>query len=108
MSRDPADGNSFDPKTLHKYLYASGNPVNLGDPTGRDSMLETGSIDLVIDEPALPALREFGGTAARILCVAFMKVAPYFSTWPAGAPSPIGVPVWLIKLIAALCTSGGM
>ncbi len=25
-----------DPKTLHKYLYAGGDPVNLKDPTGRD------------------------------------------------------------------------
>ena len=29
MSRDPEEGNPFDPKTLHKYLYAGGDPVNL-------------------------------------------------------------------------------
>ena len=108
LSRDPLDGQAKDPASLHKYLYAGGDPVNSIDPLGRESMLETGSLDVLIDEPALPALREFGGVAARLLCVAFMKVAPYFSTWPAGAPSPIGVPVWLIKLIAALCTGGGM
>ena len=36
LSRDPEEGVPTDPKTLHKYLYAGGDPVNLKDPTGRD------------------------------------------------------------------------
>jgi len=36
MGRDPEDGKHADPKTLHKYLYAGGDPVNGFDPTGRD------------------------------------------------------------------------
>ena len=39
MSRDPEDGNVKDPATLHKYLYAGGDPVNAIDPRGR-SMTE--------------------------------------------------------------------
>ena len=35
LSRDPLDGNAIDPKSLHKYLYAGGDPVNGLDPTGR-------------------------------------------------------------------------
>jgi RHS repeat-associated protein len=35
LSRDPEDGKPIDPKTLHKYLYAGGDPVNALDPTGR-------------------------------------------------------------------------
>ena len=35
MSRDPEDGKAKDPKSLHKYLYAGGDPVNLMDPRGR-------------------------------------------------------------------------
>jgi RHS repeat-associated protein len=35
LSRDPEDGKAIDPKTLHKYLYAGGDPVNSVDPTGR-------------------------------------------------------------------------
>jgi hypothetical protein len=39
-SEDPAvrgpDGTPIDPKKLHKYLYAGGDPVNAVDPTGRD------------------------------------------------------------------------
>jgi RHS repeat-associated protein len=35
MSRDPEDGDVTDPATLHKYVYANGDPVNLSDPSGR-------------------------------------------------------------------------
>ena len=36
MSRDPEDGKAKDPATLHKYLYAGGDPVNRFDSSGRD------------------------------------------------------------------------
>lgn len=36
MSRDPNEGNIKVPATLHKYLYAGGDPVNRIDPRGRD------------------------------------------------------------------------
>jgi hypothetical protein len=35
VSMDPENGIVTDPKTLHKYIYADGDPVNLKDPTGR-------------------------------------------------------------------------
>jgi len=34
LSRDPLDGNAIDPASLHKYLYAGGDPVNGLDPSG--------------------------------------------------------------------------
>jgi RHS repeat-associated protein len=37
LSRDPEDGKPIDPKTLHKYLYADGDPINGIDPSGRDA-----------------------------------------------------------------------
>ena len=37
MSRDPEDGDPDEPASLHKYLYADGEPVNLADPTGRSA-----------------------------------------------------------------------
>jgi RHS repeat-associated protein len=40
MSRDPLDGYHFNPKTLHKYLYAGGDPVNAVDPTGREELAD--------------------------------------------------------------------
>jgi RHS repeat-associated protein len=40
MSRDPLGGQAWDPKTLHKYVYAGGDPVNLVDPKGQGSLQE--------------------------------------------------------------------
>lgn len=34
ISPDPVQGNIFDPVSLHRYLYANSNPVNLVDPSG--------------------------------------------------------------------------
>jgi RHS repeat-associated protein len=42
LSRDPEDGDIADPATLHKYLYANGDPANLMDSTGRESAYEQG------------------------------------------------------------------
>jgi RHS repeat-associated protein len=35
MSRDPNGGYISEPASLHKYLYANGDPVNGTDPSGR-------------------------------------------------------------------------
>jgi RHS repeat-associated protein len=40
MSRDPLDGNQLDPATLHKYLYANGDPIDTIDPMGREGLVE--------------------------------------------------------------------
>jgi RHS repeat-associated protein len=40
LSRDPEDGNPTDPASLHKYLYANGDPVNGWDPMGREDFIE--------------------------------------------------------------------
>ena len=45
LSRDPDDGIDTDPATLHKYLYAEGDPVNLRDPNGRAAIAATAEID---------------------------------------------------------------
>ncbi len=34
---DTYEGNIYDPDTLHKYLYANGNPVKYTDPSGNFS-----------------------------------------------------------------------
>jgi RHS repeat-associated protein len=44
MSRDPNAGRIAVPATLHKYLFAGGDPVNGMDPSGR-SLIES-SLDL--------------------------------------------------------------
>jgi len=44
LSRDPWSGDINSPATLHKYLYANGDPVNGMDPTGRDD-----TVDFLLD-----------------------------------------------------------
>jgi RHS repeat-associated protein len=38
-SLDPAQGNNYDPRSLHKYAYAGLDPVNGADPSGEDFSL---------------------------------------------------------------------
>jgi RHS repeat-associated protein len=40
-SSDPAEGDEWEPPTLHKYLYVNGDPVNNTDPTGLFTLAET-------------------------------------------------------------------
>ncbi len=51
-------GNTFDPSSLHKYVYAANNPVNKIDPSGRD-IFEYGDLSAGIpsDEGIEEALR---------------------------------------------------
>jgi RHS repeat-associated protein len=62
MSRDPQEytplkwtgplnstGNPpLDPKKLHKYLYAGGDPVNMIDPLGKSDLEEESDVDSII------------------------------------------------------------
>jgi RHS repeat-associated protein len=47
LGMDLFPGGEFEPASLHKYLYASGNPANSVDPTGLFSLPEI-SLSLVI------------------------------------------------------------
>jgi RHS repeat-associated protein len=62
LARDPADGRTTDPRTLHKYLYAAANPINLADPTGR-SIGGT----LVLGELSVPGAIALGAAATLTL-----------------------------------------
>jgi RHS repeat-associated protein len=42
FSSDPLEGSANDPASLHKYLYAAGDPVNRIDPHGRAGIMEWG------------------------------------------------------------------
>jgi RHS repeat-associated protein len=46
LSRDPNRGYISIPVTLHKYLYASGNPVNRVDRSGKADEEEEAGLDL--------------------------------------------------------------
>ena len=71
LSRDPEDGKPIDPKTLHKYLYAGGDPVNRIDPRGRADEEEEGGIDAIseLELATKPARQEaaFNGCMEAVL-----------------------------------------
>jgi hypothetical protein len=60
LSRDPEMANRYDPKSLHKYLYASGDPLNRIDPRGRENMLEVGVLYLKSNISAVVIGNAFG------------------------------------------------
>jgi RHS repeat-associated protein len=77
VSRDPEDGDPTDPKTLHKYLYAGGDPVNALDPTGREDEEEEGLIVAKVSlvQRAL-ALRKVAASVLKVIaCVAAVLYA---------------------------------
>jgi RHS repeat-associated protein len=78
MSRDPLDGQAADPKALHKYLYADGDPTDLVDPSGKgayenaivwlDALVDTLS-ERIISKAVAKAL---GCLAGEILIVKYV------------------------------------
>ena len=40
LSFDSYQGNQFDPISLHKYLYANGDPIDNTDPTGKFTLIQ--------------------------------------------------------------------
>jgi RHS repeat-associated protein len=48
-TRDKWVGAAFDPPSLHKYLYAYGNPINNVDPTGRMTIIESAILGAVVN-----------------------------------------------------------
>ena len=56
MSRDPEDGYARDPASLHKYLYAGGDPVNMLDPSGRADLFENALIEKSFILETIPAV----------------------------------------------------
>jgi len=67
MGRDAADGDLETPASLHKYAYASGNPVNQIDPSGSDAVADYGSVTLNISL-SRAVITGLQVTAAAIAC----------------------------------------
>ena len=91
LSRDPLNGNAFDPKTLHKYLYAGGDPINSIDPMGREDLIEF-SIQVAVKYGAYVALAAVG---VSIVCefiedAEAIKEAAEISAGATVRPSPSG------------------
>jgi RHS repeat-associated protein len=99
MSRDPLDpqlrdratGVPTDPKYLHKYLYANGDPMNRADPGGRSAILQF--LFTTADISAFSAYEiGFGiGLAVKYACYADVLYA--VAHWAYNGE--LGGPLWL-------------
>jgi RHS repeat-associated protein len=78
VSRDPKKGVTTDPKTLHKYLYAEGDPVNGVDPSGRQDVLAVGQLDLGLAIRQTAAVIVTGATVACALTLEGSKALAWF------------------------------
>jgi RHS repeat-associated protein len=114
MSRDPESGNGLDPKSLHKYLYAGGDPIDGIDPTGRVDVIQTAlSEAVVVSSPLEISVEVYGKLVAGAICglgkaiTNVIKTATY-PTPPGLIPSPIPqLPLWSFSVLAAICTATG-
>ena len=67
LSRDPLGESITNPATLHKYLYAGGDPVNRVDPSGREDLEEEPSLLSRIAGSAQRAIQKVGRSASCVL-----------------------------------------
>ena len=100
LSRDPLDPQPFgpdgypiNPSSLHKYLYAGGDPINASDPTGRDYV----EYKLVKGEMGAAALTALP-IVANVVCGEFAVVSfvldgmHYFNPKSPALPWPVKAP----------------
>jgi len=69
MSKDPKAGKPIDPKTLHKYLYAGGDPVNRIDPRGREALADNEEPRAVVAGENYSVWRRTAHEVAVELCI---------------------------------------
>jgi RHS repeat-associated protein len=74
LSRDPEDGKIKIPATLHKYLYANGDPVNGFDPSGRADAYEYAALAAITYVALQPFKFIFkcGNTGRMVTVVGFL------------------------------------
>ena len=105
LSRDPEDGDYTDPKTLHKYLYANGDPVNGIDPMGREDFDEFQFLKKEVSLGASTTAYKIAAAEVSLLCqvVTAVNVITYFETreaeyGPPGEPLPLKAGCGVVSL----------
>jgi RHS repeat-associated protein len=104
LSRDPVDGIPLDlngiptdPRALHKYLYANGDPINGIDPMGREVMFENaliqgGSKETVIDV-AVDSLGKAIDKCFEAVATTLLTVVLYEITLERGVAYSLPIPI---------------
>jgi len=65
LGQDPFEGSAYDPVTLHRYLYATNDPIDFADPSGKEAeeTLAATATESILSATILPAI-ELAGTGA--------------------------------------------
>jgi hypothetical protein len=109
LERQPIDSGGYpvDPKSLHKYLYANDDPVNMVDPTGDAAYIESIFTRTLVSSPLELGARYVGLSVGAELCAYAKFVAQVTTGWPSNLQSPAFAPLWSIKALAAICSATG-
>lgn len=83
---DPFAGNTSDPLSLHKYLYANGNPILNGDPTGNFALVMT-----LITMTAGTYINTFGAANAGKAWRAGLEFQSYLASNGVNSTSPLTI-----------------
>jgi RHS repeat-associated protein len=94
-SMDNDDEDFFDPVSLHRYLYASGNPVRYGDPSGHFA-----------EEPLITASEENSIGAEEDAAAIRIFNQVFRTTLYAGKELVYSTPTLLLRAAAALTALG--
>jgi RHS repeat-associated protein len=103
MSRDPKDSQFADPKSLHKYLYADGDPINGIDPTGSAAYIESVFTRTVISSEVEVSAVNLGRDVIQVLCDAARLLVWALQPVPPGVV-PGGA---FLKPLPVLCAAIG-
>jgi RHS repeat-associated protein len=96
LSRDPEDGKTLDPATLHKYLYANGDPVNGIDPRGREDLVEYSDLNRM-SAATQWVLRKAACSIVTLLVKAGLELEFGITGWPGWAGG--FVPGWVCSAL---------
>jgi RHS repeat-associated protein len=85
---DTHEGSQADPLSLHKYLYAANNPVNMVDPSGHEGNLITTLKVTAIQIGLFTARWAAKNPKKAFVVVAALSATGIFDGFPPGHPTP--------------------
>jgi len=91
LSRDPLDGELRDPKSLHKYLYVGGDPVDMVDPTGKGEIVDTALFYGWIAVRATPVLVAWVGEEVTLAAIPYIATGANMGAAIASAAAAVAV-----------------
>jgi hypothetical protein len=92
-TRDTFEGDLQSPASLHKYIYASADPVNRHDPSGNDDLAEFATAFSI---------------APTVASVSNVLVAGVFSALFRGLPDAVGFGVFVSGGVGHTLSAGGI